>query len=105
MSIIDSVAEYWLESYPGDKPEYGTVTFDGVEYVLDSIAEYSNRVFPGWWGDADEGESYVAEFSAAAHDSEGNDYAVYWQFAEIKGQEPEDLGLYPWQDVNRVVPQ
>lgn len=80
--------------------KYGTVTHEGKEYTLTSIADYSNRLFTGWWGDAQEGEEYTAEFSAPAIDDEGNKYRVYWQFDAVKGEEPEDNGNWPWYDDN-----
>ena len=87
--------------------KFGKVAHEGKEYTLAQVADYSNRVFPGWWGDVQEGEEYTAEFSASAYDNDGNSYMIYWQFDSVKGQEPEDLSNYPWDDehISLVVPQ
>lgn len=84
---------------------FGTINQDGNEYTLTQEADYSNRVFPGWYGDAQEGESYTAEFSAAAVDANGDTHRVYWQFDEVKGQERADAGSYDWSDVAFIRPE
>lgn len=82
--------------------DFGTITYNEVEYRLEEDATLSNRVFPGWWGDAEEGESYTAEYQARATGPDGNDYMVYWQFEEVKGKEPEDESNYPWENIHSV---
>lgn len=86
--------------------DFGTVTHEGKTYTLTAQADYSNRLFTDWWGDAKEGETYTVEFNCTAIDEEGYDYAVYWQFDDIKGQEREP-DSYPFDDehVTRVIPQ
>lgn len=84
--------------------EFGTVTFEGKTYWLTEVADFSNRVFDGWFGDAEEGEAYTTEFKAEAIDAEGNEYVVTWQFETVKGNEPEDNGNWPWQNVSFVKP-
>lgn len=86
---------------------FGTVNHNGKVITLTDQAVLSNRVFTSWWGDASEGESYTAEYHANGVDENGNDVMVYWQFDEIKGQEPEDESNYPWDDehVSKVVLQ
>lgn len=79
-------------------PVFGKVLYGGNVYHLSEEASLTNRVFHGWFGDADDGETYTTEYSASAFDSEGAPYRVYWQFDVIKGQEPEDEGDYPWTD-------
>lgn len=83
---------------------YGTVNVEvkGLEltFWLTSQAELSNRVFGGWWGDAQEGEPYTAEWSCPAIDMDGNEYEIAWQFDEVKGQEREP-DAYPW-DVDHI---
>lgn len=82
--------------------EYGTVTYDGQVYVLQGQAYLSDRVFPGGWHDAEEGEEYTTEYYADAVDPDGNDYIVVWQFDTVKGEEPEDEENYDWSDDNIV---
>lgn len=79
-----------------------TITFEGKTYTLQGDADYTNRVFTGWWGDASEGESYTTEFDAPAIDADGNRYEVVWQFQVVKGEEPEDLSNLDWGDVALV---
>lgn len=73
--------------------DFGTATIDGITYTLTGQAELSNRVFPNWWGDAKEGESYISEWEAPGVDADGNDVIVRWQFDEIKGSETEPDSL------------
>lgn len=85
--------------------DYGTVTHNGRTITLTEQATLTNRVFTGWWGEAQEGKSYTVEYSARGKDTEGNEYRVYWQFDAVKGDEPEDESNYPWKDsdISRVV--
>lgn len=85
--------------------KFGTVEYQDETYTLTQVADYSNRVFPGWFGDAQEGEAYTTEFSAKALDDDGNEYQVYWMFDTVKGEEPADNGNWPWDEVARIVPQ
>lgn len=79
--------------------QFGSVTFQGRKYVLAEAATFTNRVFPGWWGDASDDEpDYTAEYGAAAIDENGAPYKVIWQFDAVKGEEPEDEGNWPWDD-------
>lgn len=78
---------------------FGSVTFEGKLYILTQDADYTNRVFPGWFGDAQDGETYTTEFSAAAIDENGDKCRVFWQFEEIRGQEREDSEKYDWSNV------
>lgn len=78
--------------------DYGTVSYNGKTLTLDAQAELSNRVFCGWWGDREENcGSYIDEWKAPAHDADGNNYDVYWQFARTAGDEIQDDEL-PWND-------
>lgn len=79
-------------------PVYGKVFWMGNVYHVYDRAELTNRVFHGWFGDAEEGESYTTEYVAHAYDSRGTEYRVYWQFDVVRGEEPEDEGDYPWDD-------
>ena len=73
--------------------------FKGESYWIDTEKDIypSNRVFPGWWGDAKEGETYYAEYIGIAT-KENKFYDIYWQFLIIKGCEPEDESDYPWDN-------
>lgn len=71
--------------------QFGSVTFQGKEFALIDEASETNRVFSGWFGDAEDGEEYIQEWSAAGIDADENEVVVRWQFAQVKGQEtPED---------------
>lgn len=93
-------------SYSELQRKFGTVVFNGKSYWLTEQADFSNRQFPGSWFDAQEGETYMTEFSATAVDGAGDGFEVYWQFETIKGEEPE-LDVYPWDEdhIVRVIPQ
>jgi hypothetical protein len=106
-SSIDRLAQAILRGEIAMSTNYGKVNFNGKTYRLDNQAELTNRVFPGWWGDAEEGESYTAEWAADAADEQGQDCKVVWQWQEIKGEELEDAGNYPWDDdqVDHIVEQ
>jgi len=85
--------------------DFGTVTFDNVEYTLLEDADYSNRLFHGCYNDASLGDTYTVELSARAIGPKGGTVMIYWQFPEVKGGEPEDEGAYPWDKVSYVVPR
>ncbi|MDD2749140.1 MAG: hypothetical protein PHX24_03555 [Acidithiobacillus sp.] len=72
----------------------------GKWYAVDQ-ADYSNRVFPRWWGDAKEDEYYLAEWCAQAITKNGEKYMIFWQFDEVKGHEssPDD---YDWEKIDRI---
>lgn len=78
------------------------VMFQGKTYKVIEDATFSNCVFPGWWGDAEVGETYTAQFWANAEGPDGEDYRVTWEFPVVKGEEPEDAGEYPFTDSNIV---
>lgn len=81
--------------------QFGTVAHEGNVYWLTQHPDYSNRPFGGWWGDAQEGESYTAEFEADAVDGAGDVYRVRWQFEVVKGEEPE-LDSLDWDEIADV---
>lgn len=86
--------------------KYGAVEFEGATYILTGQADFTSRTFPGDFNSASEGESYTTELAADAIDAEGNPYQVYWQFAAVKGEEPEpDRYDYSSENVSRVWPQ
>ena len=80
---------------------YGTLEHNGKTYMMTGQSELTNRVFPNWWGDAAEGETYISEWFAPAVDVDGNEYQVIWQFDQVRGdeQEPDSLN---WDDVYKV---
>lgn len=88
-------------------PNFGTVNHNGKIITLTDSATLTNRVFTGWFGDASDGENYTAEYKAGGIDSNGDFVEVYWQFGEVKGQETEDEGSYPWDNehITQVVVQ
>lgn len=90
--------------YADAAAEFGEITFQGQQYALVFQAQLTNRVFDGWWGDARGGEEYVSEWSAPAIGTDGNEYVVRWQFDAVKGQEPEDDGDWPWDEIHEVIP-
>lgn len=83
---------------------YGTETYQGSQYALAEAPTLTNRVFPGWWGDATAGEDYTAEYSARAIDRDGSLCRIYWQFAAVRDAEPDDESEYPFDSghVSRV---
>lgn len=87
--------------------DYGIVTYHGKEYRVVEQATLSNRVFPGCFSDAEEGERYISEYVARAVDLRGSEYKVTWQFQEVKFQEQEDESLLPWDNryITSVIPQ
>lgn len=90
--------------YADAADQYGEITYQGERYALTFTAQPTNRVFSGWFGDAREGEEYTSEWSAPAMGQDGEEYVVRWRFDAIKGQEPEDNGDWPWDEVSEVIP-
>ena len=82
--------------------QFGEVSSEGARFALSDCASLTNRVFPGWYGDAKEGEEYISEWAAPGIDPEGHEVVVHWQFYLVKGAEPED-SLLDWDDVEDVV--
>jgi len=79
-----------------------TVTYKGKTYKVNGQAELSNRVFFGWWGDAQDGEEYTAEWEADGEDESGIPVKVRWQMDMVKGEEPEDGADWDFSDDNIV---
>ena len=80
----------------------GTVEFAGKTYALIDQAELTNRLFCGGWHDANDGQEYIAEYSAAAMGEDGYEYVVTWRFDVIKGCEP-DSSDFNWNNVYNVI--
>jgi hypothetical protein len=74
---------------------------DGRELHVVQQAELTNRVFPGWFGDAKEGEEYTAEYFLVAEDADGERYVIVYQFDEAKGEE-DDPDTLPWDEISRI---
>lgn len=81
----------------------GEVNFSDSEYALIGPAQRTNSMFPGWFGDASEGETYVDQWSAPAMGRDGEEYVIRWEFDVTKGAEPED-DSHDWDDVSEVIP-
>lgn len=81
------------------------VEHDGRGYYVDdtSQAELTNRVFPGWFGDALEGEHYTAEYALDGWDTDGHPVTIYYHFDLVKGDYwPESEDQLPWDDAHIV---
>jgi len=70
--------------------QFGTVTLNSKIYALINDASRTNSVFPGWFGDAVEGEEYIDDWSAAGIDADGNEVVICWQFDQVRGEEVAD---------------
>ena len=92
------------EIYNKAASDNGEVVYQGKTFALLAQAELTNRIFPGWWGDARDGEEYISEWSASAIGEDGEEYVVVWQFDVVKGQEPEDDVKLPWNEIHEVIP-
>lgn len=77
------------------------VELAGKKYAVISQPELSNRIFPGWWGDADQGEEYMSEWVAPAISQDGHNVAIVWRFDEVKGLERGEND-YEWDAVHNV---
>lgn len=81
---------------------FGSYELDGKTYYASRQMERTNRVFPGWFGDASEGNEYADEWSAPGYDEQGNKVEIYMVFTQIKGEEMEDDNLDWTKDASRV---
>lgn len=73
-----------------------TIKHNGRTYTAKDQAELTNRVFPGWFGDAAEGDEYTAEWAVSATDDAGRSVRIVWRWTDVRGQELEDAGNYDW---------
>lgn len=92
------------EIYSKAASDNGEVVYQGKTFALLAQAELTNRIFPGWWGDATFGEEYISEWSAPAIGEDGEEYVVVWRFLAIKGQKAEDDSFWPWNEIHEVIP-
>ena len=93
--FIDALVEI-----PPENPKYGHVVVNGNRYNLTSQAELSGLLVPGGWETVSDGETYTAEWRADGLDDHGNLVVVYWQWAEVRGDELEDASGYDFSDDN-----
>lgn len=79
------------------------IEFGGKKYAVTREAEYSNRVFPGSFNDADDDGNHIAEYRAPAIGTDGCDYWVVWQFDENKNDElsTDEYG-HDWDNITDV---
>jgi len=70
---------------------------EAIELNCDDECFPTNRVFPGWFGAASEGEEYQSEWACYAIDEYGERYKIVWRFPIVKGEEPENDD-WSWDD-------
>lgn len=77
-----------------------TEQYTGRQTQIESRDEcfLTDRDFPGWFGDAKDGDEYIAEYADYATDADGNEYRLVWQFVLVRGEEPDDDSSLPWED-------
>lgn len=73
--------------------EFGSYEFEGKTYYAARQMEYTNRVFPGCYNDAKDGDEYTSEWSTPGYDENGNRVEIYMEFEEVKGEEVEPENL------------
>lgn len=81
---------------PDDAP-----TCELVELESDDECYLTDREFRGWWGDAETGGAYQAEWACLATDNNGERYEIVWRFDETKGSEREAEDL-PWDSAEHI---
>ena len=102
LQIFKNLKTGLIEAF--DPDEFERVGLPGMELVtieLDDEPSLTNAVFPNWWGDAEEREEYISQWSDIAHDEEGNRYNVIYEFPAVKGEEPDD-DEWPWSEVSYI---
>lgn len=63
------------------------VIFEDRAYWPKQAPMLTGRAFPGWWGEARDGELYISEWSAAAIDAKGAEVILVWRWTERRGEE------------------
>lgn len=93
---------YFKEMLKSMDNKFGTVTFEGKDYILLDQAELSGRQLLDW----QIAEGYV-HFTAPALDQDGNQFQVEWVLKTVheNGEAIEDLGDLEWNKANKVVNQ
>lgn len=84
---------------------YGTVVFEGKEFMLTGETDFTNRLLDGSFTnfhEATDGEDFDFEMSAPGVDAEGNEVVVYWIFSDVKNEQKE-LDEHDYDNVNRVI--
>jgi len=88
-------ADDWIE---GGKLEKIILTIDDEVYP-------TCRLFDNCFSNANNGEKYNAEYACDAvyddDDGEQEEYKIYWQFEEIKGEERE-IDQYDWESTKNI---
>lgn len=87
-------AKNWQEEL-GD--EFGAAQLEEIGVEPIGQAELTNRVFAGWWGDAKEGDEYIAEWEERYTAENGQAFAVVYHFTQVKGADDEPDCL-PWDE-------
>ena len=86
--------ESWFE---GGKLEKIILTIDDEVYP-------TCRLFDNCFSNANNGEKYITEYACDAvydDDGEQEEYKIYWQFEEIKGEERE-IDQYDWESTKNI---
>lgn len=82
--------------------EFGSYELDGKTYYATRQMELTNRVFPGCYNDAEDGDEYTTEWSAPGYDENGNRVEIYMEFEEVKGEEVEPENRNWYSEPSRV---
>ena len=82
---------------------FETYDFEGKKYTAKEEMQQTNRVFPGWYGDAEEGDSYTDEWSADGYDEDGNEVCIIMRFEQVRGEELEPDQLNWNQDAADII--
>ena len=75
------------------------------EEVYQVVGEYfpTNRVFPGWAGDVEDGDEYIEEFAAEAVNEQDEEFLVIRQAKVVKGDDIAFDDMYRISDVVDVI--
>jgi len=84
-----------------DTQKFGTVTFNGVTFILRDQPEYTSRLLPAenYMDRATNGGAFRFEMSAPALSPSGEECEVFWVFL---GKEDRDPDSYDFDSVDRV---
>jgi len=79
-----------------------TDTDNKLELISDDNNVLTDREFPGWWGNADDGDTYISQWVCDAVGHDRCNYQIIFEFPAVKGDEPDDDG-WPWGDASFIV--
>lgn len=98
------IHNYFKEMLIMSEKRFGTVKFEGKEYILTMDAVTTGRQLNNGqdFNDKSEGEIYEFEMSADAIDEQGKSYTVYWIFENEKGEGGKDLDEFDYNAVYQV---